>query len=416
MVFGGAEAWQLALARSCDPARVEFVGCNVMGGEVATDPGMVAETRKLMPVSFGPGAARDLAERADVLVMWAIGGGADLLRGMEDPPKVVEVCHAPKESPWAMDIYGRSTGIDRWVAVSELAVEAISRVSRDGPPVSVIWNAVDPSRLEVRRDRAGMRRLWGIPEGAKVAGYLGRLSEEKDPHAMRRMIGHLPEEWHAVLVGAGAERVEPHPRLHLVGPDPNAGDVLNAFDVLFVPSAYESFGLTIAEGLWLDKPLVTTDTGLTKLARSVEVPGLNPGCSFSMTVPILADGPTLADAAINVLDEDWHSGYPARIREMVRRAILPRIAPGRFGREWTDLITSMVDPMSWEARVSEGRRQVRLSVLRNKCPHARPLREHCHCDDFLCADRGGERVTREACYRCLEEAGPFTSAARVESA
>jgi glycosyltransferase involved in cell wall biosynthesis len=72
-----------------------------------------------------------------------------------------------------------------------------------------------------------MRRTWGLPDGTRVAGYLGRLSPEKDPLAMARLIGSLPNEWHGVVVGeghlrpvveAGANELGVADRVRLVGP------------------------------------------------------------------------------------------------------------------------------------------------------------------------------------------------------
>lgn len=322
---GGAEAWMLTLARACDPARLAWAGCAVTGGEADVDPGMRAAMARFMPVAAGREAARALARESDVLVLWATEDIPGLVRGLARPPRVVAACHSPVDSPWGVGRNARAEGVDRWVGVSELAVPAIPEAARESVPTSVIWNCVDADRLEVRRTRAEMRARWGVPGDAKVAGYLGRLSEEKDPHAMRRMVDHLPGDWHAALVGAGAEAVDPHPRLHLVGNDPAAGDVLNAFDVLVVPSKYESFGLTIAEGLWAGLPEVTTPVGIARM-----VPGL------TREVPVGADGPTLAAAVLAA----HASGPMPGSRDWARG----RLAPDRFGREWTDLILDAARP------------------------------------------------------------------------
>lgn len=325
---GGAETWQVALARWTDRTKLDWVGCcgigDLAGAEFPHDPAMRAHTEELMPVTGGLIAARRLAERCDVLILWAITGVPNLLAGMARKPAVVSACHAPIESPWGRDVYGAASGVDRWVAVSELALPAIPVAAREAIPTSVIWNAVDSTRLEVTRSRQEMRARWGVPPGAKVAGFLGRLSSEKDPHAMRRLIGHLPGDWHAVLVGKGHESVEPHERLRLVGNDLRAGDVLNAFDSLVVPSHYESFCLTMAEGWWMGTPVVSTSVGMARL-----VPGL------TRLVPIDADGPTLARAILeDAADTRGTPGRVARARTFARE----HLAPERFGREWTGLI------------------------------------------------------------------------------
>jgi glycosyltransferase involved in cell wall biosynthesis len=316
---GGAEAWQLALARHTDPARITWLGCAVTGGDSETSPGMVAATSELMPVSLGMQAALDLARRCDLLVTWAVAGVDQLAASQPCPPRVIAVSHSPVESPWGHEVYGASKA-DRFVAVSELALSVLPADSK--PTAEVIWNAVDPARLVVRRDRAAMLKTWGVPEGAKVAGYLGRLSAEKNPQAMTRLARSLPDGWWVVVVGDGCERgamQSSRPgNLAVPGPDPAAGDVLAAFDVLVVPSQYESFGLTLAEGVWLGMPVVSTASGLAKL-----VPGI------SHIVPVEADGPTLAAAVLAALAEGPTSQA---------KALVPRLEPERFGREWTSLL------------------------------------------------------------------------------
>lgn len=330
--MGGAEAQQLAIARFTDPDKVRWVGCAVTEGEQSVDPGMRAQTSRLMPVTVGPDAARRLAGRCDVIISWAVGSLAELVG--PSPVKVVSVSHSTLDSPWGVAHNARASRVDRWVAVSELALAAIPKSARDEIPTSVIWNAVDTDRLVVTRSREAMHARWGVPPGSKLAGYLGRLSAEKDPHAMRRMVEFLPPDWHAVLVGSGAERLEAHGRLHLVGNDPAAGDSLNAFDVLVVPSHYESFCLTLAEGLWMGRPIASTRSGLAKM-----VPGL------TTLIPIDADGPTMARAVLAAVDI-VHTLTP-EFRE--------RLGPVRFGREWTDLIVSLAPPSRAEllSRVRE---------------------------------------------------------------
>ena len=328
--LGGAEVWQLALARAVDPSLISWRGAAVIEGRGASDPEMVRELGSIMPVGFGLDAARRLAEASDVIVSWAVTSVPALLAGLDRPPSVVVACHFPGESPWGPGTEELLAGVDRFVAVSELAVESTPPSIRDR--VEVIWNAVDPGRLEVHRDRGSMRAAWGVPDGSLVAGYIGRLSPEKDPFAMIRLAEALPEPWHVVLVGQGREREaladairsRGLDRAHLVGADPAAGDVLNAFDLLVVPSRYESFGLTLAEGLWAALPVIATRSGLAKL-----IPGL------VREVPVAAGGRELADAVLD--DRRDLDGTLARVVQ-ARSFARDRLGLARFGRDWTRLL------------------------------------------------------------------------------
>ena len=329
--LGGAEVWQLTLARSVDPGLISWSGAVVLEGRSAAEARMAGVLGSIMPVGYGHDAARTLAAASDVVISWAVASVPDLLRGVESPPSVVVACHFPVESSWGPGTEAMLSGVERFVGVSELAIESIPATIRDR--VEVIWNAVDSGRLEVHRDRRAMRAAWGVPEEAPVAGFVGRLAPEKDPWAMLRLAEGLPEPWHVVVVGDGregagmAEAIEARglDRAHLVGGDLGVGDVLNAFDTLIVPSRYESFGLTLAEGLWVGLPVVATRSGLAKL-----VPGLVREITVGATAIELA-GAVLADRREPKSTE-------ARV-ERARAFARDRLAPARFGREWTALLT-----------------------------------------------------------------------------
>ena len=247
-------------------------------------------------------------------------------------------------------------------------------------PASVIWNAVDTERMAVRRSRAAMREAWGVPRDAPVALYMGRLSLEKRPERMIGLAASLPEPWHTVVVGAGnkapaLERAaRTNPRLHPVGADPAAGDCLGAADVLVVPSEYESFGLTIAEGIWAGVPVVTTPVGLAKLA---------PGSTH--VVPADPTGLELADAVIAA-----HEGGAAAGAEAIR----PRLGPEGFGRAWSNLIVEM------GREAVAGRRA-------ESCPHRQPPSCGCRSEAARCGKGKGVQgyVWLPDCVRCLGESG-----------
>ena len=335
--LGGAEAWQLALADAVDPATVVWRGAVVTEGRRMVAPGMLGELRRRMPVGFGLGAARELAAACDVVISWSVLDHTALFRGLSDPPRVALACHFPGEMPWTHAAEQLLAQVDRLVAVSELAVESLP--TRLRARAEIIWNAVDATRLIATRSHASTRAGWGLPPEALVAGYLGRLAPEKDPAAMLRLAESLPEPWHVVIVGEGRE--EPAlrqtiadrglDRVHLIPGTIAVGDTLAAFDALVVPSRYESFGLTMAEGFWAGVPVVATRVGLAKL-----VPGLIRPVGF---VP---SGVELANA---VLRDQLQVDASTRDRvEFARRFARDRLDLSRFGSEWTDLCRRLADP------------------------------------------------------------------------
>lgn len=350
--LGGAEDWQLSLAKALDPTRIDIQGVAVRAGGIDVHPQMVAQFAALMPVSYGEEGLASLAARCDVIVQWAIDGCERLLSRLARKPVVVAVSHSPEESTWAKHIYSDPRGIDAFVAVSTLAIPPIPEGFRD--KAAVIWNAVDGLRMTPARTRAEMLAQWGLPEGSKVLGYIGRLEDDKDPHALARAIVHLPAEWHAVVVGEGHDQfaleaaARENPRVHLVGGDRDAGSVVNAFDVQVVPSAYESFGLSLCEGLWSGVPVISTKVGVCKLE-----PGL------TREIHVKPTGEQLALAVHQDLYD--REGTASRV-ERAKAFARERLTMARFGREWTNYLTGL------GRRRSEVRHTLDCIKLARECP------------------------------------------------
>ncbi len=336
--LGGAEAWQLALASAVDPAAVVWRGAVVTEGKRSVTPTMLGQLSQRMPVGYGLAAARTLASAVDVVVSWSVLDHDALCRGLDRAPKVILACHFPGEMPWTDAAEQLLARVDRLVAVSELAVDSLPGRLRSR--ADVIWNAVDPARLVPMRSPQQTRAGWGLPEGSKVAGYLGRLAPEKDPDALLRLAEHLPDPWSLVLVGDGREEPALRAKIDLFGLDrvrlipgtDAVGTALAAFDALIVPSRYESFGLTMAEGFWAGVPVISTHVGLAKL-----VPGLVREIGF---VP---SGAELAHAVIADATEVESTQQRVKAAQTFAR---DRLDLALFGRNWTALIRDVAEASS----------------------------------------------------------------------
>ena len=336
--LGGAEAWQLALTRAIDPQAVVWRGAVVTEGKRSVAPAMLSALSERIPVGFGWQAARTLAAATDVIISWSVLDHDALRRGIDPAPKVAWACHFPGEMPWNNEVAAMLAQVDRLVAVSELAVESLPLARRAA--AQVIWNAVDGPRLQATRSAAVTRAAWRLPPDARVAGYLGRLAPEKDPAAMLRLAEVLPPPWHVVIVGDGREggalaeqvaRLDLGERVRFVPGSPDVGDVLAAFDTLVVPSRFESFGLTMAEGFWAGVPVVATRVGLAKL-----VPGLVREIGF------VSSGSEIA-RAIAMDHEHEVDARLARVA-LARQFAHAHLDLGRFGRQWTDLVRDLARP------------------------------------------------------------------------
>lgn len=333
--LGGAESWQLSLAKSVDPARVAWSGLAVLNPKMA-DETAVPIIGQFMPVGTGTQAARRLAEQSDVILSWAVEDAGSIL-GNGRRPKLVYCDHFPHNKPWSELSAWCLRDVDHVVGVSELCQPGWA--GRVKCPTSIIWNAVDPTRLTVARHRDEVRMAWGIPDNAFVVGFVGRLAPEKHLDIMR-LVALAASSWegsrpvHVVLVGKGIEKdrlsKNAPANLHLVGMEANVGEALNALDLLVNPGHYESFGLSLCEAMWLGIPVISSCVGLAKI-----VPDLCP------TFPV-CDGSAavrLVEAAYRA-DTEILAASAASARDFVQR----HASPERFGCEWTGLLCSLKPP------------------------------------------------------------------------
>lgn len=326
LLQGGAEAWQATLARGLGDLLgplVSFEGAACINEPA--EPAMLAELSALMPVEFGWEAARDLAGRCDVIVTWHVADFAALYEGLPTPPKTLFACHLPTK--WGSGTEALLSSVDRLVAVSPSAQKPIAPSLL--PRSVVIENAVDASRMTTARSRAAVRASWEVPADAKVIGFLGRLSPEKDPDAAVRLAEEWPEG-HVVVIGDGPLRTAltlgAPPNLHLVGADHDKS-VLPAMDALMVPSLYESFGLSIAEGNWMGVPVLSPAVGI-----AAQTP------SLSRTVPIGAGGEEWA-AAVRADFADT-AGTAQRVAA-AKKFVRERYTLDRFSRSYASVLADL---------------------------------------------------------------------------
>ncbi|MCM2333369.1 MAG: glycosyltransferase family 4 protein [Anaeromyxobacteraceae bacterium] len=144
-----------------------------------------------------------------------------------------------------------------------------------------------PAPPEARR--AARRRL-GLPEDARVLGFVGRVVRDKGVpvlwEAWRALREALPD-LHWVLVGPveAGDPVTPEvlaamradPRVHLLGQDEDTPPLLAAMDVVALPSWREGFGLVVAEAGAMGLPVVATRvTGIVDAVADGEAGALVP--------------------------------------------------------------------------------------------------------------------------------------------
>ena len=390
---GGAERWISDLLDRCDGSRVRWDGIAIrFEADSRTGPSLRSDWETHAPVASGLDSIRDLARSVDVLLTWGVVdlpwgiSGAEIESVVPPGLPLVTVSHGSTEYS------GDPTRITRAVpvAVSGPALRGLPMHKRGD--ARIILNGVHPARVATTRTVAETRRQWGIPDGSKVAGYLGRFSAEKGFIAFVDGIAALPSGWIGVMAGAGHGERELRDqidslapgRVRIIGHRDDVGDTLAGFDCLVMTSETEACSIAACEAWLAGCPLVSTSVGLLEdhpeLARLIP----QPATARSVADAILADESSPELRAVRV--------------ELARSFARSHLSMDRFGREWTDFIVSLAPKADASARPAGT--QARLSVLRNRCEYGK-RRPGCRCDDFDCSRDGAIR-TRQQCYDCIE--------------
>ena len=141
--------------------------------------------------------------------------------------------------------------------------------------VAVVPHGVDVARLEADAIHAAEERgRWDVPENAQVVGLIGRVVDVKGHDILLRALAGMavdkrpwavfagPEdaEWGAHLRQLADELGVAH-RVRFLGPRSNVGAVMQACDLIAVPSRMESCGLVLLEAMTLGRPVVASSVG-----------------------------------------------------------------------------------------------------------------------------------------------------------
>jgi len=203
---------------------------------------------------------------------------------------------------------------------------------------------IDPDPLPQQFDRAAQRAALGIPADAKVIGTLARAAAQKNPllfvEAAARVLASAPDAYFiwcgdGELRLAAEARAREHgiaARCHFLGHREDAQRVLAAFDLFWLTSDYESFGLATAEAMALKLPVVATDVVGT---CDVVVPGVT-----GILVPPRSPA-ALAQATLALLGDSERAqafGVAGRAR------VLDRFTRDRMLDEVASLYQSLIEP------------------------------------------------------------------------
>lgn len=133
-----------------------------------------------------------------------------------------------------------------------------------------------------------IRNLLGIPKGAKVVGFVGRLTRDKGIPDLIEAFDTIAEQEpdaHLLLVGwfdAAEDALDPstrariytHPRIHCTGFVADTAPYYKAMDLMVLPSWREGFPNAVLEAAATGLPVITTECTGSRDSVVPEVTGL----------------------------------------------------------------------------------------------------------------------------------------------
>lgn len=211
------------------------------------------------------------------------------------------------------------------IAVSRAEADHLLRIGIPPHRVRVVPNCVRPVDLPTRSQA---RRQLGLPDDAKVVGFVGRLTAQKAPEvlvsAFYRVTRFMPGVFLAVI-GEGPLRTPLERACEQLGIQDRvlwlgerAGQLsMPAFDVLALPSRYEGLPLVLLEALQAGLPIVATEEAS---AGMVVEPGVN-----GLVVP-MDDPDAVADAVLYLfVNEGERESFGQASRFLAARFSLDRM-------------------------------------------------------------------------------------------
>jgi len=178
---------------------------------------------------------------------------------------------------------------DRVIAVSNAVADFLAASGLSRPKVTRIYNGIDAEAWRDRLTDKDIRAELGLPESARIllmaAQFVPWKRHEDAIRALPHILETVPE---AALVFAGNDRFNAHPDLKanlealavslgvrdsivFAGYRKDMPDLMNAADVVVMPSDSEPFGRVAIEAMVLSKPVVGTRAGgLPEIVRDGE--------------------------------------------------------------------------------------------------------------------------------------------------
>ena len=221
-------------------------------------------------------------------------------------------------------------GTDRVVVSAESVRDFyVTQVHADPAKIDVIYNAVDFTQGQPTMSRAEMRASLGVPAGARVAGIIARLTEQKGHRYLFEALASQPSlaDVHLLVIGGGeqhealvrdVDQKGLSSRVHFLGPRRDLGNLLAAMDVFVMASLWEGLPLSMVLAMGAGVPVVAT--------RVAGIPEVVADGRTGLLVPP-RDSNALGAALARLLgDPDLRRQFG----DEARAAVLPRFGVDRY--------------------------------------------------------------------------------------
>jgi len=151
---------------------------------------------------------------------------------------------------------------DMIIANSAAGLETHLRLGYRPRRAEIVANGVAVDRFKPDpAARIAIRKEIGLSQDAIVLAHVARVDPMKDQEGFLAALRELPDV-HAVLVGAGTERLPPMPNAVRLGRRDDVARLFAAADIVVSSSAFgEGFSNVLAEGMACGLPAVATDVG-----------------------------------------------------------------------------------------------------------------------------------------------------------
>jgi glycosyltransferase involved in cell wall biosynthesis len=219
---------------------------------------------------------RGLCRTTNVSIVHTHGYRSDIVGGhvgRSEGIPIVTTVHGFTGGGWknrAYEAFDR-LAFRRFDAVVAVSPPMAQRLRSAGVPariLHVIPNALSSHTAPLAR--ADARRALGIPDDARVAGWVGRVSREKGVDVFIDAVASLSDDRvRAVILGDGPERSAEEARARALAPArvfwpgvvPEAAKYLAAFDLFVMSSRSEGMPMVLLEAMDAGVPIVSTSVG-----------------------------------------------------------------------------------------------------------------------------------------------------------